>query len=261
MFYTIKGPAKSKRELGYRMFDNIRHDISVVLARDPAAKSKLDALISYPGVHALISYRIAHWAWENGFCTMGRFVSHIGRFLSGIEIHPAAQIGRGVFFDHGMGIVIGETAEIGDNVTLYQGVTLGGTSLEGGKRHPTLEEGVIVGAGAKILGPIRIGRNARVGSNAVVVKPVMENSTVIGIPAKAVQPPEAEDQKNFCAYGLSNDELPDPIARSLEGMFDMICGLKSRVEELEQELAEQEAQNLSKTIKTRKKPTKTETTL
>ena len=235
------------------MFDNIRHDIAVVLERDPAAKSKFDALISYPGVHALIYYRIAHWAWENGFYTMGRFISHFGRFLSGIEIHPAAKIGKGVFFDHGMGIVIGETAEVGDNVTLYQGVTLGGTSLEGGKRHPTLEEGVIVGAGAKILGPILIGRNARVGSNAVVVKPVMENTTVIGIPAKAVQPPKQMDQKDFCAYGLSTDELPDPIARSLEGMFDMVCGLKSRVEELEQELADREAQEIAKTHKNKKK--------
>ncbi len=234
------------------MFDNIRHDISVVLERDPAAKSKFDALISYPGVHALIYYRIANWAWENGFHTVGRFISHIGRFLSGIEIHPGAKIGKGVFFDHGMGIVIGETAEVGDNVTLYQGVTLGGTSLEGGKRHPTLEEGVIVGAGAKIIGPILVGKNARVGSNAVVVKPVMENVTVIGIPAKAIQPPKDKSQKDFCAYGMATDELPDPIARSLEGMFDMVCGLKSRVEELEQELAEREAQDIVKAHKAKK---------
>lgn len=249
------------------MFDNIRHDISVVMARDPAAKSKIDALISYPGVHALIYYRMGHWAWENGFTTLGRFISHVGRFLSGIEIHPAAKIGKGVFFDHGMGIVIGETAEVGDNVTLYQGVTLGGTSLEGDKRHPTLEEGVIVGAGAKILGPIHVGRNARVGSNAVVVKSVMENTTVIGIPAKAVQPPARKsDQKNdqkdnmdFCAYGMATDDIPDPIARSLEGMFDMVCGLKSRVEELEQELAEWDAQNMVKVHKVRKSGKKAQT--
>lgn len=231
------------------MFDNIRHDISVVLARDPAAKSKFDALISYPGVHALIYYRMSRWAWENGFHTLGRFISHIGRFLSGIEIHPGAKIGKGVFIDHGMGVVIGETAEVGDNVTLYQGVTLGGTSLDGGKRHPTLAEGVIVGAGAKIIGPILVGRNARVGSNAVVVKPVMENTTVIGIPAKAVQPPKDMTQKDFCAYGLSTDDLPDPVARSLEGIFDMVCGLKSRVEELEQDLAEREAQDIVKAHK------------
>lgn len=244
------------------MFDNIRHDISVVLERDPAAKSKFDALISYPGVHALIYYRMAHWAWENGFHTLGRFISHFGRFLSGIEIHPGAIIGKGLFIDHGMGVVIGETAEIGDNVTLYQGVTLGGTSLEGGKRHPTLQDGVIVGAGAKIIGPILVGRNARVGSNAVVVKPVMENTTVIGIPAKAVQPAKELRQKDFCAYGLSTDELPDPIARSLEGMFDMVCGLKARVEELEQEIAEREAQDIVKAHKSKKaspKTAKTET--
>ncbi len=238
------------------MFDNIRHDISVVLERDPAAKSKLDALISYPGVHALIYYRFAHMAWQSEFYTLGRFISHIGRFLTGIEIHPGAKIGKGVFFDHGMGVVVGETAEIGDNVTLYQGVTLGGTSLEGGKRHPTLEEGVIVGAGAKVIGPILVGKNARIGSNAVVVKPVMENTTVIGIPAKAVQPAKDKNIKDFCSYGLSTDELPDPIAKSLEGMFDMVCGLKSRVEELEQELSERDAQDILAVNKSKKQPSK-----
>lgn len=238
------------------MFDNIRHDISVVLERDPAAKSKLDALISYPGVHALIYYRIARMAWQSDFHTLGRFISHIGRFLTGIEIHPGAKIGKGVFFDHGMGVVIGETAEIGDNVTLYQGVTLGGTSLEGGKRHPTLEEGVIVGAGAKVIGPIIVGKNARIGSNAVVVKPVMKNTTVIGIPAKVVQPPKDKNIKDFCAYGLSTDDLPDPIAKSLEGMFDMVCGLKSRVEELEQELSERDAQDIIAAKKPNKRPSK-----
>ena len=236
------------------MFDNIRHDIAVVLERDPAAKSKLDALISYPGVHALIYYRMANWAWKKRFFTLGRFISHVGRFLSGIEIHPGASIGKGVFIDHGMGVVIGETAEIGDNVTLYQGVTLGGTSLDGGKRHPTLEEGVIVGAGAKILGPILVGKNARVGSNAVVVKPVMENATVVGIPAKVVQPPEEKKDKDFCAYGMTTDEIPDPIARSLEGMFDMVCGLKSRVEELEIELAEREAREIARKPESKRKP-------
>lgn len=231
------------------MFDHIRHDISVVLERDPAARSKFDAFISYPGVHALMYYRMAHWCWENGFCTLGRFISHFGRFLSGIEIHPGAKIGKGLFIDHGMGVVIGETAEVGDNVTLYQGVTLGGTSLDGGKRHPTLDDGVIVGAGAKILGPIHIGKNARVGSNAVVVKPVMEGATVVGIPAKAVQASEQRARKDFCAYGMATDDIPDPIARSLEGMFDMVCGLKSRIEELEQELAEREAREVAKSQK------------
>jgi len=238
------------------MFDTIRHDISVVLERDPAAKSKFDAFLSYPGVHALIFYRMGHWAWENNFLTLGRFISHIGRFMSGIEIHPAAKIGQGVFFDHGMGIVIGETAEVGDNVTLYQGVTLGGTSLDGGKRHPTLAEGVIVGAGAKILGPIHVGKNARVGSNAVVVKSVTENTTVIGIPAKVVQPPKKKDINDFCSYGMSTDDVPDPIARSLEGMLDMICGLKTRVEELETELAAKEAQVMVTPPKSKKSAAK-----
>lgn len=245
------------------MFDNLRHDISVVMERDPAAKSKLDAFISYPGIHALMYYRIGHWAWENGFYTLGRFLSHIGRFLSGIEIHPGAKIGKGVFIDHGMGVVIGETAEVGNNVTLYQGVTLGGTSLDGGKRHPTLEDDVIVGAGAKVLGPIVVGKGARIGSNAVVIKPVPENVTVVGIPAKVVQPPKSMDGKDFCAYGMTTDEIPDPIARSLEGLFDMVCGLRSRVEELETELAEHEAAEVSSIAKTKKnvkKKIKEETT-
>lgn len=238
------------------MFDKIRHDITVVLERDPAAKTRFDALISYPGVHALIYYRMAHWTWNNGFTTVARFISHLGRFLSGIEIHPAAKIGTGLFIDHGMGVVIGETTEIGDNVTLYQGVTLGGTSLHGGKRHPTLEDGVIVGAGAKILGPIHVGRNARIGSNAVVVREVMENATVIGIPAKAVQTHEEKQAHDFCAYGIPTDEIPDPIAKSLEGMFDMVCGLKNRVEELEGELAERNARDIVKLHKGRKSPSK-----
>lgn len=232
------------------MFDNIRHDISVVLERDPAAKSKFEALICYPSVHVMIFYRMGHWAWENGFTTLGRFISQIGRFVSGIEIHPAAKIGKGVFIDHGMGVVIGETAEVGENVTLYQGVTLGGTSLEDEKRHPTLGDGVIVGAGAKILGPILIGNNARVGSNAVVIKPVAENTTVIGIPAKAVKPPSEKDAKDFCAYGLSTVEVTYLMARSLEGMegmenmVDMVRKLQKKVEELEQTLAERDVPDI-----------------
>lgn len=227
------------------MFDNIRHDINIVLQRDPAARSRFEVFFAYPGVHALMFYRFAHWAWKSGFYTTGRIISHIGRFCTGIEIHPGATIGRGVFIDHGMGLVVGETAEIGDNVTLYQGVTLGGTSLDGGKRHPTLEDGVIVGAGAKILGPIVVGKNARVGSNAVVIRPVAEEATVVGIPAKVVQPPQKKDLKDFCSYGLSTDDIPDPIARSLEGMFDMVCTLRTRIEELEKELEEKDTPRAS----------------
>ncbi|WP_417318172.1 serine O-acetyltransferase [Emcibacter sp.] len=225
------------------MFDNIRHDISVAMERDPAARSRFEAFFAYPGIHSLIFYRWAHWCWNSGFHTLGRILSHIGRVFTGIEIHPGAKIGKGVFIDHGMGVVIGETAEVGDNCTLYQGVTLGGTSLEKGKRHPTLEEGVIVGAGAKVLGPIILGRGSRVGSNAVVVKPVPENTSVVGIPAKVVQPPESRKIEDFCAYGMPTDDIPDPIARSLEGMFDMVCGLRSRIEELEKEVAELETEN------------------
>ncbi len=226
------------------MFDNLRHDISVAMERDPAARSKVEALFAYPGIHALAFYRLAHWFWEKGFHTLGRILSHLGRLFTGIEIHPGAKIGKGVFIDHGMGVVIGETAEVGDNVTLYQGVTLGGTSLEKGKRHPTLEEGVIVGAGAKVLGPITIGKGARVGSNAVVIKPVPESATVVGIPAKVVQPPRERKVEDFCAYGLPTDDIPDPIARSLDGIFDMVCGLRSRLEELEKEVADLEAENI-----------------
>ena len=225
------------------MFDNIRHDISVAMERDPAARSRFEAFFAYPGIHALIFYRWAHWCWNSGFHTLGRILSHIGRVFTGIEIHPGAKIGKGVFIDHGMGVVIGETAEVGDNCTLYQGVTLGGTSLEKGKRHPTLEEGVIVGAGAKVLGPIVLGKGSRVGSNAVVVKPVPENTSVVGIPAKVVQPPESKKVEDFCAYGMPTDDIPDPIARSLEGMFDMVCGLRARIEELEKEVAELETEN------------------
>lgn len=221
------------------MFDKTRSYISTVFERDPAAKSTLDILFSYPGVHALIFYQIAHSIWNKKFYSLARFVSHVGRFISGIEIHPNATIGQGLFIDHGMGVVIGETAIIGDNVTLYQGVTLGGTSLNKGKRHPTLEDGVIVGAGAKILGPITIGKNARVGSNAVVVKSVNENTTVTGIPAKEVQKGRKKLDDDFCAYGMPKNGIPDPIARSLEDMHDVICKLKKQVEELERKLDHQ----------------------
>jgi len=225
------------------MFDQLRNDIKVVLERDPAARSKWEVLFAYPGIHALIFHRAAHWLWKKDLYALARFTSHISRFLTSIEIHPAAKIGEGVFIDHGVGVVIGETAEVGDNVTLYQGVTLGGTSLEKTKRHPTLEEGVIVGAGAKILGPMTVGKNARIGSNAVVLSPVPENATMLGIPAKVVQTGEAKPSvDNFCAYGMDTTDMPDPVARSLEGMFDMVCGLRSRVEDLEKELTEKDVQ-------------------
>ena len=217
------------------IFKQFREDIDTVMARDPAARSRLEVALCYPGLHALVFHRMAHAAWKNGWPVLGRFLSHIGRLLTGIEIHPGATIGRRVFIDHGMGVVIGETSEVGDDVTLYQGVTLGGTSLDKGKRHPTLQEGVIVGAGAKILGPLVIGANARVGSNAVVLKPVPAGATVVGIPAReaARQPAKTSE---FCAYGSSSD-LPDPVARALDNVSTEITALRRRVHELEEQLA------------------------
>ena len=169
------------------MFKHIKEDISVVFERDPAARTHWEIITTYPGVHALIIHRLSNWIWSKRFFWIARFISHIGRWLTGIEIHPGATIGRRVFIDHGMGVVIGETAVIGDDCTLYHGVTLGGTSWNKGKRHPTLEQGVVIGAGAKVLGPIIIGKGAKIGSNAVVVKDVPENATAVGIPARILE--------------------------------------------------------------------------
>jgi serine O-acetyltransferase len=224
------------------IFKQFREDIDTVMARDPAARSRLEVALCYPGLHALAFHRVAHGAWRRGWRVLGRFLSHLGRLLTGIEIHPGATIGRRVFIDHGMGVVIGETSEVGDDVTLYQGVTLGGTSLEKGKRHPTLHEGVIVGAGAKILGPLTVGAGARVGSNAVVVKPVPAGATVVGIPAReaARQPAKVHE---FCAYGSTGD-LPDPIARALDNVSTEITALRRRVHELEEQLATARAETV-----------------
>ncbi|MDA5193556.1 serine O-acetyltransferase EpsC [Govanella unica] len=227
------------------MWTELRADIKAALDRDPAARSQIEVMVTYPSVHVLFFHRLAHALWLRNWRFLARWLSQFARFLTGIEIHPGATVGPGLFIDHGAGVVIGETAEIGSDVTLYQGVTLGGTSLERGKRHPTLEDGVIVGAGAKILGPIRIGRNARVGSNAVVLKEVQPETTVIGVPAREVQRRRPEvrtdsrvaSARDFCAYGIPTADLPDPVARSLEGMVEMICSLRGRIETLERELA------------------------
>ncbi|MGB7483685.1 MAG: serine O-acetyltransferase, partial [Castellaniella sp.] len=174
------------------MFDQLREDIACIHERDPAARSRIEILTCYPGLHAILIHRMAHGLWRRGWYWAGRFTSHLGRLLTGIEIHPGARIGRRVFIDHGFGVVIGETAEIGDDCTIYQGVTLGGTRLyKGEKRHPTLEEGVVVGAGAQILGGFTVGAHARVGSNAVVIKPVPAGATAVGNPARVILP---EDQ-------------------------------------------------------------------
>lgn len=208
------------------MFDHLREDLASVRERDPAARSTWEVLTCYPGVHALIFHRLAHAAWTRGFHWVGRFVSHCSRFFTGIEIHPGARIGRRVFIDHGMGVVIGETAEIGDDCTIYQAVTLGGTSLyRGEKRHPTLGRGVVVGAGAKVLGGFTVGDGAKIGSNAVVVKPVPAGATAVGNPARILdaERDSAREQKaeqmGFSAYGVTRD-MDDPVSKALHGLLD-----------------------------------------
>ena len=216
------------------MFKNIREDIASVFARDPAARSTFEVLTCYPGLHARIFHRLANHLWHGGFKWLGRFVSHIARGLTGIEIHPGATIGRRFFIDHGMGVVIGETAEIGDDVTLYHGVTLGGTSWKEGKRHPTLENGVVVGAGAKILGPIVIGAGAKIGSNAVVVKHVPAGATAAGIPARILDE-EQKSQVGFNAYGIGNDQN-DPVNKALHGLIGHSVTVDQRIEFILQQL-------------------------
>ena len=224
------------------MFESVARDLDAVLERDPAARSRLEVALCYPGFHALLLHRVANALWRARWRFSARFMSMFGRWMTGIEIHPGATIGSGFFIDHGMGVVIGETAEIGDNVTLYQGVTLGGISPAVNsaaqvnvKRHPTLENDVIVGAGAAVLGAIRVGAGARVGSNAVVTRDVASGATVVGIPARIaghVDPPPAAG-RDFAAYGLSGGELPDPVSRVCDQLLQQVDSLSNRVAELE----------------------------
>jgi serine O-acetyltransferase len=214
------------------VFKRFKEDIDSFIQRDPAAKSRLEVILCYPGLHALMFYRVSHALWLRDWRLLGRFLSHVGKILSGIEIHPGATIGRRFFIDHGTGVVIGETAEVGDDVMLYQGVTLGGTSLEEGKRHPTLEDGVIVGSGAQVLGPHVIGAGARIGANAVVLEDVPPGVTMVGIPAKMVMGRKKKDNGDFCAYGTP-DGMTDPMVRTIEMLRNEIHALKNRVEELE----------------------------
>ena len=218
------------------MLRELWSEIETYKARDPALRSRLDVIFSYPGFHALVFHRIANKLWRNKFYFWGRLISHIGRMLSGIEIHPGATIGKGLFIDHGMGVVIGETAEVGDNVTLYQGVTLGGTSLNKGKRHPTVQDGVIVGAGAKILGPFTVGRNARVAANAVVLQEVPAGVTIVGIPGRIAKG-KADNDQAFEAYGTAPD-VKDPVERRIKALLSEVERLSKRVEALEADLAE-----------------------
>jgi serine O-acetyltransferase len=215
------------------MFRAIREDIRSVFERDPAARSTLEVLTCYPGVHARILHRMSHQLWSWRLFWLARLLSHIARFLTGIEIHPGATIGRRFFIDHGMGVVIGETAEIGDDVTLYHGVTLGGTSWKEGKRHPTLGNGVVVGAGAKILGPIHIGDGAKIGSNAVVVKEVPAGATAAGIPARILD--DVKKSGGFNAYGLGHDQN-DPVSKALHGLIGHTVSVDQRIELILQQL-------------------------
>lgn len=227
------------------MFKRLREDIRCVFDRDPAARNYLEVLISYPGVHALIFHRMNHWLWCHRMGLLARFFALVARLLTGIEIHPGARIGRRFFIDHGLGVVIGETAEVGDDCTLYQGVTLGGTSWRAGKRHPTLGDDVVVGAGAKVLGPLDIGEGARIGSNAVVVKDVPAHATMVGIPARVARiaaetPPlsEAEQRRvetarriGFDAYGATQD-MPDPVANAINAILDHVHYTDERLQEM-----------------------------
>ena len=207
------------------MFSRLRSDIQCILDRDPAARSKWEVVTCYPGLHAILFHRGAHWLWGRNLRWLARFLSQISRWLTGIEIHPGAKIGNGVFIDHGMGIVIGETAEVGDGCTIYQGVTLGGTSLtKGSKRHPTLGRNVVVGAGAKVLGGFTVGDNAAVGSNAVVTKPVPPGATAVGIPARIIQAEDSARREEvaarmgFSAYGVTSTD--DPLSQAMKGLID-----------------------------------------
>ncbi|NNC22731.1 serine O-acetyltransferase [Salinisphaera sp. USBA-960] len=226
------------------MWQRLREDIDVILDRDPAARSRLEVLFCYPGLHALWAWYVSHALWTRRAKWLARFVSNTARWLTSIEIHPGAQIGRRFFIDHGLGVVIGETTEIGDDCTVYQGVTLGGTRLVDQKRHPTLGDGVVIGAGAQILGPFTVGAGARVGSNAVVVKAVPPGCTAIGVPAKLVKcadgTPEdrrqaTADRIGFPSYGVAQG-MPDPVASGIDAMLDHIDTLERRQEQLETRL-------------------------
>ena len=221
------------------MFERIQEDIRSVYDRDPAARNAFEVLTTYPGLHAVWLHRLSHKLWQHRLRWLARWLSSLARWLTGIEIHPGAKIGHRFFIDHGMGVVIGETAEIGDDCTIYHGVTLGGTSWQEGKRHPTLEKNVVIGAGAKILGPITLGDGCRIGSNAVVLKNVAPGDTVVGIPGRSVQQRDPKDRlrsemaqkMGFDAYGVAQD-MPDPVAHAINCMLDHIQFLDARVEQL-----------------------------
>jgi serine O-acetyltransferase len=210
----------------------LREDVRTIFERDPAARSVWEIALAYPGFHALLVYRFANWLWMRGLRTPGRFVSHIGRFLTGVEIHPGAKVGRRFFIDHGMAVVIGETTEIGDDVTIYQGVTLGGTSTQRGKRHPTIEDSVTIFTGAKVLGPITVGRHSRIGAGSVLVTSVPAHSTVVGIPGKVVKTGGKHTETGQPVIDLDSADLPDPVSRALGAVLEQVERLEKKVDEL-----------------------------
>lgn len=216
-----------------KFVETLKEDIATIYARDPAARNTLEIILCYPGLHALWLHRLAHTLWKRGFVTLPRFISHLNRFLTGIEIHPGAKIGRRFFIDHGAGVVIGETAEIGDDVTMYQGAVLGGVSTEKVKRHPTVGNNVVIGAHAVILGPVVIGDNSRIGAGSVVVKSVPPGSTVVGVPGRVVKingQPQPID--------LHHERIPDPLAQVMEALLEKIEALEEKVASLEKKMAE-----------------------
>jgi len=214
------------------LLQELREDIRSVFERDPAARSTWEIVLAYPGFHAVMCHRLSHWLWERGWTTLARVVSHVARFLTGIEIHPGARIGRRVFIDHGMGVVIGETAEVGNDVTLYQGVSLAGTSTERGKRHPTVEDWVLIGAGATVLGPITVGRHSRIGAGSVLVQSVPAHSTIVGVPGKVVKEAGKHQPSGRPIIALDHADLPDPVSRALTTLLDHVEKLEQRLEEV-----------------------------
>jgi len=225
------------------MFHTIKEDIKVVFERDPAARTAIETLTACPGLHAILLHRLNHWLWKKKLYLLARVSAHFARFITGIEIHPGATIGQRFFIDHGMGIVIGETAEIGNNCSIYHGVTLGGTTWNKGKRHPTLEDDVVIGAGAKILGPITIGKGSHIGSNSVVVKNVPECSTVVGIPGHVVTDKERKTKRDELAENVGFDayaaaDMPDPVSNAIDGVLDQLHDMQKKMDKMEKKLKE-----------------------
>jgi serine O-acetyltransferase len=228
------------------LFKNLRDEIDATRARDPAARSALEVVFCYPGFQVLLFHRVANWLWRHHWYFLGRFIAHAGRVLTAIDIHPGATIGKRLFIDHGIGVVIGETAEIGDDCTIYQGVTLGGTrptrDQSGHKRHPTIGNNVIISSNAQVLGPFKVGDGATIGAATIVLKEVPPGAVMVGNPARQLsRRPPGEARPAFAPYGVSGEDIPDPVARALSGLLDEVASLRARVNELEAEKTETDA--------------------